>query len=267
MQPAEILLARRNADGAFGPVPGAASEPEPTALAALALGDGDTVDWLADAQAEDGSVGAQAGSVYRDVTALAGLAMRDPRAQGRALAWVLGSQARAEPSSDALPHDPDLRGWSWTSDTFAWTEPTAWAVLALRVFGQDGPELDDGIATLRDRECVGGGWNYGNRIVLDEELPPFVQTTGIALLALAGLDDPVVTRGVERLAALWRDERDGILSLAVAAAALRRLDHDAAAEVAAALDASLDARSDVDTIALAWATIALGDGLDRLVVA
>ena len=105
---------------------------------------------------------------------------------------------------------------------------------------------------LRDRACVGGGWNYGNRIVLDEELPPFVQTTGIALLALHGLDEPMVETAAERLAAIWPQEADGLLSLALAAAALRTIGHRSAAEVARRLRERQAAVADADTIALAW---------------
>jgi len=263
----ERLAARRNPDGGFGPVPGAVSEPEPTALAALALDDPDAASWLEDAQSDDGSVGVRAGTVFRDLTAVAALAMRDASAQRSAIAWVLTHQARAEASTEALPHDPTLRGWSWTSDTFGWAEPTAWAILALRMTGQDGPELDDGVAVLRDRECVDGGWNYGNRIVLEEELPPFVQTTAISLLSLRGLaDEPMVRRGVARLQALWPEEREGVLSLALATAALRAYDDPAAAESRRELDRTLASAADVDTIALGWAAIAESDGLDRLVV-
>jgi hypothetical protein len=161
-----------------------------------------------------------------------------------------------------------LRGWSWTSDTFGWAEPTAWAVLALRIHGSAGPELDDGVSVLRDRECVGGGWNYGNRVVLDEELPPFVQPTGLVALALHGLDDPIVRRGIDRLASLWPEERDGLLSLATATAALHRYAHPGADRAMRELRACLVGLdpSGVDTISLAWAAIAVGDGLDRLAV-
>ena len=137
-------------------------------------------------------------------------------------------------------------------------------MLALRLTGQDGPELDDGVVVLRDRECVGGGWNYGNRIVLDEELPPFVQTTAIALLALRGLaDEPMVGRGLTRLRTLWPEERDGVLSLALSTAALRAYDDPTAADAGRVLERTLAATADVDTIALAWAAIAGADGLDR----
>jgi hypothetical protein len=51
-------------DGGFGPRPGAASEPEPTALAAIALLDPAATDWLAAHQTADGSVGMRLGPVW-----------------------------------------------------------------------------------------------------------------------------------------------------------------------------------------------------------
>jgi hypothetical protein len=266
MDPIMLLEARRNADGGYGPVPGAASEPEATALVALAIGDPEASSWLEAAASADGRVGTHAGPVFRDVTALASLAMRDAQTVAAAVTWILGSRAQAEPSTAALPHDPNLRGWSWTLDTFGWAEPTGWGVLALRRHGSDGPELADGLAVLRDRECVGGGWNYGNRVVLGEELPPFVQPTGVVLLALHGLDEVIATRGLSRLSDLWRHEADGLLSLATAAAALRQHGHDDAPAARHALEGLLDGLdlARADTIALAWSAIALGDGLERL---
>jgi hypothetical protein len=37
-----------------------------------------------------------------------------------------------------------------------------------------------------DRRCVDGGWNYGNKRVLGETLPSYPETTGLALIGLAG---------------------------------------------------------------------------------
>ena len=64
---------------------------------------------------------------------------------------------------------------------------------------------------LRDRETVGGGWNYGNRVVLGEDLEPYAQTTAAALVALQRADPaleaarslgapPAVARGARRRA-------------------------------------------------------------------
>ena len=37
---------------------------------------------------------------------------------------------------------------------------------------------------LRDRQCTGGGWNYGNASVLGQDLRPYVPTTAAGVLAL-----------------------------------------------------------------------------------
>jgi hypothetical protein len=267
VDPDQELAERTDPQGGYGTVPGAPSEPEPTAMAALALGDADAANWLEERQREDGAVGIEAGSVFRDLTSIAMLAMRSPNAVRAAAAHLLATYGRSEPTSEAIPHDPTPRGWPWTNDTYGWTEPTAWGVLALRSVGDGGPRVEDGIALLRDREAIGGGWNYGNRIVLGEELPAFVQPTAVALLALQGIDDPIVDRGLAWLNRVWEIESDGLLSVAAAAAALRAHRHPSAAAAATGLRERLDSVAEADTIALAWASIALGDGLDRLEVA
>jgi len=121
---------------------------------------------------------------------------------------------------------------------------------------------------LLDRECVGGGWNYGNRVVLGEDLPPFAQTTAIAMLALQRFEDAsILDRGLTRLRQLWRAEADGGLSLSLASAALRANgDPDQPAAEAALADNFSRTRFAGDVTATAWAAIATGLGLDRLTV-
>ena len=99
------------------------------------------------------------------------------------------------------------------------------------------PAIDDGIGMLRDRETVGGGWNYGNRVVLGEDLEPYAQTTAAAMVALQGAD-----AALERRAASLRCDGsgarsvDGALTVALATAALRlHGDDDAGAVRARAL--------------------------------
>ena len=83
------------------------------------------------------------------------------------------------------------------------------------------PRIADAVAFLRDREAVGGGWNYGNRIVLDEALPPFAQTTAVALIGLRDLDRDLEERALAALRRLWRVESEGGLTLAMTVAAFR----------------------------------------------
>jgi hypothetical protein len=151
-------------------------------------------------------------------------------------------------------------------------EPTAWAVLALKRLRPDSRDLiEDGERVLADRECVGGGWNYGNRTVYGQDLAPYVQTTAVAMLALqASSRADVAGRGLRLLATRWGDERGG-LSLALATAAMR-IWGDAGRQDADEADAALGDLFDRsgfldDVLALAWAAVATGPGLESLRVA
>jgi hypothetical protein len=166
-----------------------------------------------------------------------------------------------------VPFDASKHGWAWTESTFGWVDPTARAVLALRLLRPDAAAIDDGVGMLRDRETVGGGWNYGNRIVIGEDLPPFAQTTAAALVALQRADPALEERGLSTLKRLWRAERDGGLTVALATAALRlHGDDDADAAERAMLDVFQRSGFMDDVVALAWAAIATGSALSRLEV-
>jgi hypothetical protein len=145
-----------------------------------------------------------------------------------------------------------------------WVEPTAWAVLALRRLQPSAPSIEDGLRTLADRECDGGGWNYGNRAVYGVKLEPFVQTTAAALLALQGLSSELVERARRLLLDRWRFEAGG-LSLALALAALRLTGDAPMAEIETALAESFEATAFLgNTLATAWAALATGPGLGHL---
>ena len=127
-------------------------------------------------------------------------------------------------------------------------------------------EINDAVALLADRSCVGGGWNYGNREVWDKELEPYAQTTAIALIGLQGAGDPkVIQDGYTVLRRLWPVE-DGGMSLGLSLIALRfapDADDGERSDVEAALSKSFDTTAFLDdTVALAWATLATGDSLD-----
>ena len=127
--------------------------------------------------------------------------------QPLANALVGGARSRAETVSRSASGQQSLQGWSWIDGTFSWVEPTAWALLALkkcraRGMAARGAEarIRDGEAILRDRVCVTGGWNYGNSNVFGKNLPAYVPTTAIALLALQDrADEPFVRRSVDFL--------------------------------------------------------------------
>ena len=257
----------QGADGGFGPRPGSTSEPEPTALAAIALGaaGAGAADWLAARQAPDGSVGMRLGPVWNEsATALAAFALGGTERQ-RALDHVAGEQGRATPNSPIVPHDGSLQGWAWTAGTAGWVEPTSRGVLALRALRPAAAQITDGVAYLRDRACLAGGWNYGNRVVYGEELPPYAQTTAVALLALRPGDGAVFEQGFGVLRSLWLKERQGGLSLAMSLAAASAHGDAMVAQTSAALF-ELFARTGFlgDTVALAWGVIATGPGVSTL---
>ena len=185
--------------------PDSLSAAEPAAWTALALtGHGrldaakKPLDWLVRVQGEDGSVGVTATEASpRWPTALAILAWRKhdlvtgtSRFAGRmerAVDWALAARGKTVLHNRQVGHDASLVGWSWVAGTHSWLEPTALFVLALCAAGHaDHPRTSEAVQLLIDRLLPSGGCNYGNTIVLGQELLPHVQPTGLAMLALAG---------------------------------------------------------------------------------
>lgn len=267
----EGLRRQQGGDGGFGPRADLPSEPEPTALAAVALpphAAAAAVTWLGAHARPDGSFGLALGAVDNDsATPYAALALPAGLARDRALDHIETAKAEGTAEDPMVPHDARTEGWSWTRGAFGWTEPTGRALLALRVLRPDSAAIADGLATLADRQCADGGWNYGNALVLGEELPGFAQTTAAALIGLQGAAAELVEPGLAALRRLWREEHQGALSLAMATAALRlHRDPDAGEAEVALRQLAAGAGFAGDTVSLAWAAIATGPGLDRLVV-
>ena len=91
-------------------------------------------------------------------------------------------------SDSPMGHDSAIKGWPWIADTHSWVEPTALAIIALRVIGYENHDRTrEAAAMLMNRQLNRGGWNYGNTIVFGRELHPMPETTGMALAALGGL--------------------------------------------------------------------------------
>ncbi|MDP6444583.1 MAG: hypothetical protein QGG36_04790 [Pirellulaceae bacterium] len=177
---------------------------EPTAAAAIALmahgraADAKrALDWLAQQQSEDGSLGVAAGvDQPRWPTGWAVLAWRQSEAEhganwspsiDRGVAWILSLRGRTFPrSKETFGHDTTLTAWPWVAGTHSWIEPTSLQVLALRSAGEaNHPRTTEATRMLHDRLLPGGGCNYGNTRVLGQELRPHVQPSGMALAALA----------------------------------------------------------------------------------
>lgn len=254
----ELLEGHRQADGGFAPAPGGISEPEPTALAALALDDAGAREWLEATQRSDGGFVVGPPGLRNDTaTALAALALLGD-ARERALDYLVEHRAQPQENDPRFPHDADTRGWGWTSLTFGWTEPTARGVLALKLLRRDAPELEDGLRTLADRECVGGGWNYGNREVLGRDLEPFLQTTAAGLMAVHDGPEDLRDRAITIVERLWSTERGGLSwSMSVTALHLAGVADDERADELSALVEETDLLS--DGVALAWTVLALTD--------
>jgi hypothetical protein len=118
----------------------------------------------------------------------------------RAVDWLLGSRGVAFSGDSAearvLGHDTTLVGWSWTEGAHSWVEPTAFAVLALRLAGQAAhPRVEEGVRLIADRVLARGGWNFGNTTAFGRPLRPHPMPTGLALLALGGARE-TTSRGV-----------------------------------------------------------------------
>jgi hypothetical protein len=198
-----------------------AAASEPTALAALALAGWGRADaamlaarWLAERQADDGSVGVRAGEpTPRWPTGLAVLAWRAVDDGGtrfaaevdRALGWMLRMRSKSLPRGTVMQHDTTLVAWPWVDGTHAWVEPTAINVLALKASGNGHHERTrEAVRLLLDRQLPAGGCNYGNTLVLGRQLRPHLLPTGLAMSALIGEDtkDPRIRKSL-----LWLRNR------------------------------------------------------------
>jgi hypothetical protein len=208
----DLLLRTQNDDGGWGYFPGRRSWLEPTACAMLAL------DGRADAavpdrawrlveswQLPDGSwrPGADVAGPGTWVTAL-GVHLCCVRGEfddrfRRGVAWLLGTQGRegnwfarfitalrpGEPDNDLTHH-----GWPWLRGTSSWVEPTAQAIVALRLAAPHHSGVEARVRDAEDlilsRRCRDGGWNYGSRRALGIDLPSYPETTALALVGLQG---------------------------------------------------------------------------------
>lgn len=140
-------------------------------------------------------------------TALAVLALGSSpasrMAQQRAIQFLLGISGVhfAKKPDDLSAHDTNLKGWPWIEDTHSWIEPTASCVMALRAagYGQHG-RVREAIRMILDRQLPHGGWNYGNTSVFGKELHPMPESTGAALVGVAGqVELDTITRSLAYL--------------------------------------------------------------------
>ncbi len=200
----EELLGSLAVDGSLPYERGWSSATEPTALLVMALLAHRAADpavqsacaWLAARQRADGFFAASATHGDRSwTTPLAALALHRAGAAGPSV------QTAAEAMLAAPVHtfvnttpwlyatDTSIPGWPWTMADVGFVEPTAMAMIFLKAIGRGGESrVRQGAALLRNRALPGGGWNYGEAVVLGEPMYPTIVPTALALLALA--DEP-----------------------------------------------------------------------------
>lgn len=227
----EKLLQLRSKGPGWGYREGGQPCAEPTVLACLGLlacgSDGRQIasrsavrqaaDWLAAIQQVDGSVGlSETLSGPRWPTAYALLLWSVlggyHRSRSKAVTWLLGCRGKTLPeaASGVLGHDGTIVGWPWVDGTHSWLEPTAIAILVLRREGlAQHPRVQEGLRLICDRSIRTGGWNYGNSSVFGKDLRPRAAPTGLALLALVGIETPsdVIKRACDYLQAALLEVR------------------------------------------------------------
>jgi prenyltransferase beta subunit len=183
------LLASQNPDGGWPFLKGS-SWTEPTALALLALRLHDhsppvrqaAVSWLERRQNSDGGWRPNDAVLTSTwVTSLALLAL--PNAKKQAGRWL------------AMHISPKAGGSPWFAGTASWVTPTATSVLALSRLDNTGfaSHIERAQQFLLSRRCRDGGWNHGGSNFRSENANSYPETTGIALLALAGVPSEQLT--------------------------------------------------------------------------
>ena len=210
----------QNQDGGWG-YRGGASWTEPSAYAMLALAAAGErgenyrrgLAWLARSQRGDGGW-APNRSVERSTwaTAMAVLVLADrpdAAALPSACGWLL-KQSGAESGYFQRLRDwllgmsqeesVSYSGWPWYPGASSWVTPTALSILALEKASRGKPDargrarIESGRGFLLSRMCLDGGWNQGATRAWGYSLDSYPETTGLALLALAGFQQ----KGLEK---------------------------------------------------------------------
>ena len=231
----QALLRSRNQDGGWGYYAGKASRLEPTCWALLALGSAADDAVLRNWALKDGLFidpnSPTPNYGFHGLALLTLLARRvEHLASNRHLIEAI-EDVRGVKLADrgAVRQRNELEAWSWMEGTFSWIEPTAWCLIALKKarsisLSVSPSRLATGDLVLFDRCCERGGWNYGNSNMLGKELPAYVSTTALGLLALQDhRSHETVAKSVQLLQHEWRTEMSG-LALGLSAIAMRRFE-------------------------------------------
>lgn len=222
----EFLTTSQEKDGGWGYAHGKQSYAEPTCYTLLALTGRDTevqsarqaraLSWLT---AHTNQIGALTVSTQSKSatdlntfdnwgTILASFTLQrlgiGAELRERYLKYLLNSRGNLldKKVGQELKLNAELQAWSWARGTASWVEPTAYALLSLKANGlRDHERVKVGEAFLFDRACYDGGWNYGNKEVLNVVLEPMPTNTCFALLALQDADrkHEVITKSIAYL--------------------------------------------------------------------
>ncbi len=215
----EFLLRAQNADGGWGYKSGGMSYVEPTAAVILTLNqDAQNAAvvqraraFLKTRQRADGGWGiaqVDAESGWMTAWAVWALADADADATRRGAEWLLATAglrvtdaAQIAGAKKVLQIDAAITGWPWQPGDAAWIFPSALALLALHAAHiRAHARIQEGIQYLLDRAIPEGGWNIGNPFMVTGALPPTVENTALALLALRAFG---VENEITRRAARW----------------------------------------------------------------
>jgi len=211
----ETIRAAQNPDGGWPYKRRGGSWTEPTVYALLAHaagqtaapGSGRALAWLSAAQRADGGWPPRR-SVDQSTWVTALVTLLPPEVLGaerhaRGVRWLLEQSGMESTRAfrlreflrkGELQDGPAQSGWPWFPGTAAWVTPTSLGILALKksYWRQPSAELRERIeaaqAYLFSRRCADGGWNHGAARALGYNSEFYPETTGQALLALAGTD-------------------------------------------------------------------------------
>jgi hypothetical protein len=229
----ENIQAAQNPDGGW-PYRKGGSWTEPTVYALLAYQAGrtaapriaDALAWLDGAQQPDGGWTPRL-PVEQSTWVTALVALLPPETIGserhaRAVNWLVGkSGMESDPLfrwrdlvvTGSLPPRKEPVGWPWISGTVAWVTPTCLSILALKKCYWRKPSailrerIDRAQMFLLTHRCADGGWNHGSSKALGYDADSYPETTGQALLALAGTDPKRLEKSLQLAQGFLREHR------------------------------------------------------------
>ena len=245
----QYLLSSQNNDGGWGYFPNQTSSVEPTSCVVLVIKEQEklrdfhsqAIEWLINAQNNDGGWGINRldnKSGWQTAWALISLAgsSANPEFIKSATDWLLNFGLKSLEENETLDTirkhfniDTNLYGWPWQSGEAAWIEPTALSLLALNSVEMDPQHherIQEAILYLDDRRCRDGGWNFGNPVMFNKDLPPRTYHTSLSILALSRISPNIILgEDISTLNKLLDDEGRP-LGIALGILALKALNQD-----------------------------------------